>query len=380
MNNFKFIISASLLSSILGANSIKNEACQADGYFRVGFQNHKIGNKNYKDFSIGGKLHIQKALTNNLSAGVSFYTTNKIEKHDSYGVPFFDSNNNSYTILGEAYLEAIYNNTSFKIGRQEIDTPFAEADDISMVPNSFEAAILTNKDLPDTTITVGYINRYSGAGAPVPEKFTKLQNNKGSSVFGVVYEGIEGLSLSSWYYKLKAKNTGDLKSIAYLEAIYGNSVNSFDYELGFQYAKQSYANQNSSNIYGASLLVGAKELGLTFSAAYNKVTKNSATNGFGGGPFFTSAAHLTIDGLGSNIKAYSLGLEWDASVAGIDGLTLGFSHFRAKNNNQTAKENDYTLSYDIEKNLNLSIIYSDIKDNINNEKFKNLRVFLNYNF
>ncbi len=43
------------------------------------------------------------------------------------------------------------------VGRQVIDTPFADSDDIGMMPNRFEAYTLRNSDLENTTLTVTHI-------------------------------------------------------------------------------------------------------------------------------------------------------------------------------------------------------------------------------
>ena len=78
-----------------------------DGYIRAGYQNTDItGDTDYTDSALGGKLHIETAAWNGISAGASFYTTNVIFGNDEgNGVPFFDINNDSYSILGEAYLQ-----------------------------------------------------------------------------------------------------------------------------------------------------------------------------------------------------------------------------------------------------------------------------------
>ena len=373
------VVAITAFGGMVFANSLSE--CKADGYLRAGFQNHKIDNKEFKDLSIGAKLHIENSITDNISWGASFYASNKLKYNDGMGVPFFDSNNNSYAILGEAYIESTFKNSSLKIGRQELDTPFADSDDIAMIPNSFEAAIFTSNYLANSSIFLGYIKRWAGVDAPKPEKFTSMQNGKGVGVFGITYEGINNLKLSSWYYKLNSKKSGDLKNILYLEATYSNNIaNNIEYEVAFQYAKQSFLNQQDANILGANLSINSKNSGLSFDFAYNRVTKNSATNGFGGGAFFTSAEHLTIDGMGSNIKAYKAGFKWDASAINLNGLSLEYNYLKIKSNNKSAKESDYLLNYEINKNLNLSLIYSDAKDYINSEKFKNLRFFANYTF
>ncbi len=352
-----------------------------NGYIRGGYQNSDItGDGKYTDIALGGKLHIDTNAWNGISAGASFYTTNALEKHEGNGVPFFDANNDSYSILGEAYLQGQWGNTTLKIGRQEIDTPFADTDDIGMIPNTFEAGLLINKDIADTTIVLAQVQKMAGVDADKPSKFTKINGNNHVQVLGVTYEGIEGLALSGWYYNLKEYA---VDKIGYIDANYEGSINGFTYGLGGQYASQNYSADGAqkASIYGANVSAGMESVGLTIGVAYNKSADNSATNGFGGGPFFTSAEHLTLAEAGINGEALMLTAEWDASVVGANGLTLSAGKLTLEDaNGVEGDELDIVASYAFNDDLSIDAIYSDIDDKINGDKFKNTRVFVNYTF
>jgi len=378
-----FILSlavVSFLSADMIDSAFKN--AKVGGYLRAGYQNHDIsGDKSYKSDSLGGKLHLETAAINGISGGVSFYTTNKINNNDGEGIPFFDSENDSYSILGEAYLQGVFGKTIVKLGRQEIDTPFADTDDVGMIPNTFEAGVLINKDIPDTTIVLAQVQKWAGVDAPKPEEFTKMYNDDSVKTLGLTYEGISDLVLSGWYYDLKSKNDGDLDDISYVEAIYGSKIDTISYEVGLQYAKQSHKNTKDTKISGVSLSVGFEDIGVTIGGAYNKSNDNTASNGFGGGPFFTSSEHLTIVEAGTDGKATVYGLEWDASALGLNGVTIGYSSLNLEaDNGVESDEDDFLFSYDIKENLNLTAVYSDVDDKINDEKFTNTRVFVNYRF
>ena len=53
----------------------------------------------------------------------------------------------NYAFIGQAYLNYKYENTNFKGGRMRLDTPLAGADDARMLPNLFEAVVLSNTDM-----------------------------------------------------------------------------------------------------------------------------------------------------------------------------------------------------------------------------------------
>ncbi len=54
--------------------------------------------------------------------------------------------------LGELWVAATLGKTTAKVGRMSLDTPLAFSETWSVVPNTFEAAVLINQDLPDTTL------------------------------------------------------------------------------------------------------------------------------------------------------------------------------------------------------------------------------------
>lgn len=351
---------------------------EVNGYIRAGYQNTDIsGDSDYTDTALGGKLHIETASWNGISAGVSFYTTQVLfGNNEGEGVPFFDINNDAYSILGEAYLQGQWGNTTVKVGRQEIDTPFADTDDIGMIPNTFEAAVLVNTDIQDTTIVLAQVQKMSGVDAEFPSKFTKLNSDDGVQALGVTYEGIEGLALSGWYY-----NASDVVKVPYIEAGYETNINGVTLGLGAQYAHQDWEMDDAANIVGASISAGIESAGLTVGAAYNKSSDGAAGNLFGGGPFFTSSEHLTLAEAGADGKALMISAELDASAVGIENLTLGAGYLTLEDDTGTeGTELDITASYAFNNALGIDVIYSDIDDEINGDELTNLRMFVNYTF
>lgn len=349
-----------------------------DGYVRAGYQ---ADGDDATDLALGGKLHVETNAWYGLSAGASFYTTNVIGDNDGAGVPFFDANNKSYSILGEAYIKGEWGNTMLKIGRQEIDTPFLDTDDIGMVPNTYEAALLVNTDITDTTITVGHIERMAGVDADVdPSKFEDIRSNDYVQLVGIEYEVSENLALSGWYYNLKNPLTDNL---VYADITYTGNNDIFAYEVAGQYAHRNLSDDTHSDadIYGAMIDISFEQVGINIGAAYNTAEDNYATNGFGGGPFYTSAEHLTLREANDDGDAVLFSAGWDASTVGLDGLEFGVGYLTLESNNgDEATELDLTASYAFNDALSVDVIYSDIEDDINGDTFENTRVFVNYIF
>jgi len=387
MKRFLLIVAITFVS--LQANSLSDafKNTKISGYMRYGYQLERDkGGKTYSNSALGGKVSLETGAVNNISSKFSFYTTNAIGKHDGVGLApfvFFDGQKNSHSILGEAYIQGVFKNTTVKIGRQELDTPFINADDIGMIPNIYEAGVLINKDIKDTTIMLAQVQKMAGVEGNSPRYFREIMQDtihtKDIQILGITYEGIKNLTLSGWYYNLKTKKDGDLKNISYLEAIYGSSIDNIDYSLGFQYANQGHQNSSSSNIVGTILSIGLSNFGLTLSGAYNK-TSNSADIIRMGPPFFTNTEVLILPDAGKNGRTVNLGFEWDATTAGIEGLSLSYHNLKLRGDGVKSHENDYSVNYTVNDNLSLSVIYVDVYDTNGGNFYNDTRFFANYSF
>ena len=367
-------IKADSLSSALKQTKV-------DGYIRGSYQVHDVtDDRTYKDDALGGKLHIQTGAFYGLTLGASIYSSNALFNDDNHGlVPLRGENHKSYTILGEAYMQLDFGKSMLKVGRQQIETPFAESDDIGMVPNTFESAIFENKSIDNTTIFLGQIQKMAGVDTDEVDKFTKVNGSKGMQVLGVNYEGVQDLALGAWYYNLK---DNEIDSIAYLEANYEKELGDMTYGVGLQYAKESYLNDADAKVYSGTLSATENQIGLTLSTAYSKAKDNIVNSGFGGGPFYSNSEYLILDNAGKDGEALWYGAEYDASKVGINGLTLGLEYLSLTNRDKKdATEADFVLHYAITDNLKIRAIASQLKaHSIDEDNAKHLRVFANYSF
>lgn len=341
-----------------------------DGNVRLGYQSHEVENDTETEFALGLKLHFETAPYYGVQAGATLLTSNGNGKEGFEGVPFFDANNENYAILGEAYLKGTFSHTTLVLGRQSFDTPFADSDDIGIVPNTFEALTLVNKDLKDATIFISQVQKWSGVDSEAPSTFTDVNGNDGMQILGVTYEGADKTTLAGWFY-----NLNDDVKISYFEANYEDETDRFTYGTALQYAFQDYESGESSTVYGAAASLGVKKVGITTTIAYNTVDGIAADNFFGGGPFFTNAEHNTLREAGpdGNIILYTV--EWDASVAGAEGLNFVAN---IDVHQDDSREYDIGMEYAYGDTVNFSAVFSDVEKD--EDAFKNLRVFVNYRF
>lgn len=345
--------------------------------------------------SIGGVLKYETAEWNGLKLGVGAYVSQKLHfasgdvDEGRINTDLFDMDGKSYAYVGEAYVDYTMGDLNLKVGRQLIDTPFADTDDIRMHPNTFEAAVATYGGLEGTTLVGGYVTRWAGfdSGDDI-SKFKKLDRDKsdGAAVIGVANESIENLALQAWYY-----NIDQVADAIYTDATYAIPLSeTTGFELGAQYAHFSEEKGSGldGNVYGigTAFNVGALTLGVAYNRGSNDDGK-SPPIGFGGGPYMTSMEEMTIKGM-NDVKAYQLSAELDMTNAGLEGVTLRalYGNFKSDTDGTKVTETDLVASMELSEAMTGDISYAMIDDKNSNfdsgndAGYDRFLVRLNFNF
>ncbi len=336
----------SLASTLaVSANSFGDDAAHKghiSGIVRFGYIDRKEASDNTHAWSIGGHVSAASPVWRGLRAGGTAYTSKKLGAGENG--EFFSSDGNGYSIIGQAWIAAGFGSNTLKAGRFSLETPYADSDDIRMIPNNFQGVLFTNTSLPGATFHAIHLDKWSGVDSDTPEKFTALSGGGGVNAIGVVYDGVEGLSLQAWHY-----DASNFARLTYAEALYESGRYQFGVQLGWQSDRTADKSGPDATING--LMVGASIGDFTFSAAHNKVF-GAATDGFGGGPWFTSADDHTIADV-ENQEAITFNVEYAAN----DRLS-----FYARNTHlhHGEDETDYSVSYAVNKNITASLAYHDM--------------------
>lgn len=273
-------------------------------------------------------------------------------------------------VLGIANIQFEYDKSIVTAGRQYFETPLTGADDTKMIPYTFNGYTAINKDIPDTTLTLGYItdfklrNETSFGGLLDNDSYT----NKGLRTSGLTtggtaafnnlkkvapdYLGVIGVDNSSfanlklqlWYYQLDG-----ILSDVIAEANYKININDFSITLGGRYLRQidqldgklgsaniaafdgsntGYKTPTSLNstfwAYRAIAEKGATKFQLAYSAVSNDADILSP---WGSYPTKGYTATMKIENYDANIRSYSATVWYDFEKAGlINGLSTNLCY------------------------------------------------------
>jgi hypothetical protein len=291
-----------------------------------------------------------------LSLGLTFQSSYApfadAEAKNLYGTDMYGSG----AALSEAYVVYTIGKTTAKIGRQFISSPLVASSGSRMIKEAFQAAVLINTDLPNTTLVAGYSDKFQGrtsdydratpgedSGMPSFKKeavFYGTGTTAGSNVFGfdgaytaaVINTSIPNLTLIGQYLFVNAvegTNGGDA-TVYYAEGSYVLPLSNMKLLMGLTYRGSRTSNDTFDGFHVEGDMyqgkIGFKELaGFGASFAYSTVSSDqSVLLGAGNGP--TTYTAPLIKGAeatsGANTDAYKLEATYDFSKVGVAGLKV----------------------------------------------------------
>ena len=381
-------VSLSLLASALVVNAMAADSLEsafkegkASGQIRAfyidrDYHGYSNATNIHRDgLAVGGYLKYETGSFNGFSAGAAFYTTNKMDGKSSTAgendTTLFGANGENNSYLGEGYIQYKNGNTTFKAGRQKLDTPMAGSDDARMLPNLFEAYVLSNTDVKDTTLIAAHVTKFAAGTFANAYNFTSGTSGQtlaltsgysgatnatnmvghfedmgtyaighetnGVSVAAAIYSGVPGLKVQVWDYYAH-----DILNAIYAESNYGWSMgNGVAPYLAVQYIKEddignSYASKVNSDFIGAK--AGVKVANFDIYGAISHNSKDSSATIKGG----------TISPWGG-MPAYTQGMvSRHQFMAGTDALKVAGS-YDWKNLGVNLNTAVYYVSFDMDR-------------------------------
>ncbi len=399
-----------------------------------------LGNKTSLFDSEGsyGDLAVDLELTTDLTKGVSagakgtFVTTLGLENNlventwsNSHGItkntgssfgnpPTSGLQLDDAFYLGELWIAGSAFDTTLKVGRQALDTPLAFTETWGIDQNTFEAAVVINQSIPDTTLVGAYVgksngsaddlatltlsgadyvsgslNNISGAQAGVVSQngtFNTFGTN-GVYVAGLVNNTIKPLTVQAWYYSLQ-----QLADAYWLQA----DINVDGILAGAQYTSIDVNGAaDKDEAYAAMLGYAAKDVA-TVKVAYSSVDEqgaigvgNVATGNRTGGDNSNQSKLYTemwwAYGVVSATGADTVSLTAETTAAGID-LLAGV--YMTDTKTTTVDTETMEIALVASKSFgpldtSVAVIMDDFEDKntpADDEKTTHLQVYLTYNF
>ncbi|MEY4504687.1 MAG: hypothetical protein RL154_983 [Pseudomonadota bacterium] len=155
--------------------------------------------------AVGGVLSYVTDPYYGINGGATFISSNLLGQNPNAGnnqgtytatsssaVSSIDYNSNT---LSEAYIQGVYGKTTAKVGEQILDTPLATSlEGARIFLRTFKAGVLTNADIPDTTLVAAYVNGMQTSssamyGGSVPGSLGGTNNAQASINLG--YQGMD---------------------------------------------------------------------------------------------------------------------------------------------------------------------------------------------
>ncbi|MDD5359904.1 MAG: hypothetical protein PHI02_06525 [Sulfurovaceae bacterium] len=341
------------------------------------------------------------ATNDNLIGGVGFGVqlnglgTLGLEE-DVVAYPMQQGNSLNSAYISQLYLTYGIGNTSLKVGRQELPkalSPFAFSEDWNVFKNTFDAALVVNNDIPNTTVALAWVKRanyndsavmadnYNGfSGITGMNEFNSINDNDGAFMLTAQNKSIDNVILTGSYYNVSTNTNGDY--ILWADA----QINVGNLNIGLQGGKA----EEGANAYGAKVATTISDVNLAL--AYSNVGGHGGFKQLGGttSPLYTDMAGDQL--LGSydlryatsekDAKKWMISANKDIFGGNLSAVYGMIDAYYA----DSYKEFDIAYSKNISDNLNLSAAYvhadADYLDGFptNNPTIDVVRVIGRYNF
>jgi hypothetical protein len=367
-------------------------------------------NKNNSATQMAVSLGLSADLTKNVSAGtkVTALSTLGLEGQLVKNVWEGTNSTNDSWMVNELWLAGTVGNTTGKIGRMTLDTPLVFTEKWSIVENTFESAVVINKDIPDTTIVATYIGGSNGTYgnanpaatvgianviATTNNETTFTQFHKGAYAVGAINNSIKPLTLQAWYFDA----THTLSAFWLQADLDAADLGAKGLTAGAQYTDLDYNNAATKDSSAYALMLGYEMKDMfTAKVAYSSVDKDNGAgfnlSGKKQSKLYTEAQWGTNFGYvtAADTDAYKVSVT--SPVQGMFDLGLFYTSSTTKRTGNTDLDmTEFTLTAGKDfgpLNATVAYIYTDADnqndntaDSIDNgSDFNTVNVYLTYNF
>ncbi len=252
--------------------------------------------------------------------------------------------------ISQSYLTMASGDTSLKVGRQTLPkslSPMAYSEDWNVFANTFDAALLVNSSLPNTTLVAAWVYEFNVNGMHSDmADFVKPNGDRGIWMLTAQNKSVADLTLTGTVYYAPEFAAGNDLTILWGDASY----NAGSFGIAGQAATlKSDAFGTDPVLYGAKIT--ASVMGLNAAVAYTSVSDTFAHQ-VGG----STSAMYTTTALDQVKPASSTWTNEDKVVVSASAAALG-GHVTGVFANSTNDHSDYN---------ELDLVYStNLTDSVN---------------
>ena len=360
------------------------------GYYGARFKEQTARYRNNFGSAVGGIFGMKTASFHGFNLDAAVYVSQDLPfLYDTQkrSFDFLTTGGDSYAYLAEASVNYASNLFEIKIGRFAVDMPYANTDDLRMSRNSFEGAWGIVHYDETLSSQFFFIQRWAGFdsqdedGGLNQNEFKELvDGGRGMIGASLAYRYNDESEVSLWYHDIDK-----MASIIYTEVNGVEHFSKIHLDYGAQYAH--IMEQDDSNVdgdvTGAMMIVHYENFFAGAAANFARVEANDyVTDGFGGGPYFTSLDEVTIafasetsPGKDIDMYRYSLGIDIDRYDSSLE-----YAYGIMRTSDNELEEHDLIYTLDIDEKWQSQIIIADFKMETSDNRLSRVVARIDYNF
>lgn len=359
------------------------------GYFGGEFKEETVDAQNSFAAAVGGILGIKTAQYNGISLNAATYLSQDLPflyNVDKRSNDFYTKEGKSYAYLAEASVN--YRSAHFEtiIGRFTINMPYANTDDLRMSQNSFEGAWAHIHYSHEWSSQLFYLQRWAGFDSAdenaSQSEFKKLVEG-GSGMVGasLAYRYNEESEVSFWYHhidKMADILYGEINGVYDLDDKWH-----LDYGLQVAYIQENEHSNVDGEVYGTMFIVHYSDLFIGTAVNLARVNEGKyVTDGFGGGPYFTSLDEATIafaseTSPGEDIDMYRFSIGYDKQEW-FSAFEYAYGYMSASSD--AIREHDLIYTFDMNEKWQAQAVAANFKQKNSGIRFNRVVIRIDYNF